>query len=357
MVYFFTKKISTHLLLALLLLVGCDVHQSTSYQPNKAHEEKVAVDADEEYVMVTTIVNFPMYVNHDQRAFIRWGKSRGVNTSILGPSEWDIQAQIATIEQVIGTRPTGLLINGTDPAIAGAINKAVEAGIPTVVYDSDVPQSKRHSFLGTDWYEMGRLMGDEIVRLTDGKGKIVYLGILGLTNMEDGYRGLMDVVDKYPKIEMLARYDDQANTEVAARLASDILAAHPDLTAFCAFTPMSGFGCAQTVKEAGKTGEVLVTTVNYEPELLKLLEEGAIQQLVCQKRELFTWYGAQFLYDMVHDTNPLSENDNKAGIANVPYSVNTGTFSITRENMDTFLQNPAAMLELPQELITLAYHE
>jgi len=114
MVYFFTKKISTHLLLALLLLVGCDVHQSTSYQPNKAHEEKVAVDADEEYVMVTTIVNFPMYVNHDQRAFIRWGKSRGVNTSILGPSEWDIQAQIATIEQVIGTRPTGLLINGTN---------------------------------------------------------------------------------------------------------------------------------------------------------------------------------------------------------------------------------------------------
>jgi len=318
--------------------------EQTSFQANP----------DEEYVMVTTIVNFPMYVNHDQVAFTRWGQSRGIKTSILGPSEWDIQAQIATIEQVIGTRPTGLLINGTDPAIAGAINQAVEAGIPTVVYDSDVPQSKRHCFLGTNWYEMGQLMGEEVVRLIDGKGKIVYLGILGLTNMEDGYRGLMDVIRQYPEIEMIGRYDDQANTEVAARLASDLLSAHPDLDAFCAFTPMSGFGCAQTVKEAGKVGTVKVTTVNYEPELLDMLEEGVIQQLVCQKRELFTWYGAQFLFDMVHDTNQLSTNDDRAGITNIPYSVNTGTFAITAKNLDAFRENPSAFLDLPHELLTLA---
>lgn len=357
MTYVFNKIVNALFLFSTLLLASCDPYKSADFPPDKAPSQLTNVNADEEYVMVTTIVNFPMYVNHDQQAFIRWGKSRGVKTSILGPSDWDIQAQIATIEQVIGTRPTGLLINGTDPAIAGAINKAVEAGIPTVVYDSDVPNSQRHSFLGTNWYEMGTLMGEEIVRLTGGRGKIVYLGILGLTNMEDGYRGLMDVLNSYPEIEMLGRYDDQANTEVAARLASDLLAAHPDLSAFCAFTPMSGFGCAQTVKEAGKAGKVLVTTVNYEPELLKLLEEGAIQQLVCQKRELFSWYGAQFLYDMVHDTNQLSANDDKAGIANVPNAVNTGTFALTHENIDAFLQNPAAMLDMPQELLTLINDE
>ncbi len=350
---FLYSKINQIIVLAILLLSGCGQDQVALDSQQKFPAKHQGVNIDEEYVMVTTIVNFPMYVNHDQVAFTRWGKQRGVKTAILGPSEWDIQAQIATIEQVIGTRPTGLLINGTDPAIAGAINKAVEAGIPTVVYDSDVPQSKRHSFLGTDWYEMGTLMGEEIVRLTGGEGKIVYMGILGLTNMEDGYRGLTDILKNYPGIELIGRYDDKANTEVAARLASDLLAAHPDLKAFCAFTPMSGFGCAQTVKEAGKKGEVLVTSVNYEPELLSLLEEGAIQQLVCQKRELFTWYGAQFLFDMVHDTNTLSANDDRAGIANVPYSVNTGTFAVTRENLDAFMDNPAAFTDLANEFVTL----
>jgi len=338
-------------------MLACTPPEEQETSEPLVQDQPPQADPDEEYVMVTTIVNFPMYVNHDQVAFQRWGESRGVRTSILGPSEWDIQAQISTIEQVIGTRPAGLLINGTDPAIASAINQAVEAGIPTVVYDSDVPMSKRHSFLGTNWYEMGTLMGEEIVELTGGTGKIAYLGILGLKNMEDGYRGLMDVLEDYPQIELIGKYDDQANTEIAARLASDLLSAHPDLAAFCAFTPMSGFGCAQTVKEAGKVGEVLVTTVNYEPELLTLLEEGVIQQLVCQKRELFTWYGAQFLFDMVHDTNMLSTNDDRAGITNIPYSVNTGTFALTRENMDAFARDPQAFLDLPYDLLATQSHE
>ena len=335
--HFFHFRTGISFLLLSLFLLSCDPEKGAKYREKQAAIDTVDVSSYEEYVMVTTIVNYPMYVNHDQVAFKRWGQQRGVETSILGPSEWDIQAQISAIEQVVGTRPTGLLINGTDPAIASAIDKAVEAGIPTVVYDSDIPLSKRHAFLGTDWYEMGTLMGKEVVKLIGGKGKIVYLGILGMTNMENGYRGLMDVIEQYPEIELIGKYDDQANAEVSAKIAADVLSANPDLAAFSAFTPMSGFGGAQTVKEAEKVGDVKVTTVNYEPELLTLMEEGVIQQLVCQKRELFTWYGAQFLYDMVHNTNQLSKNDRAVGIANIPHSVNTGTFAITPKNMQPFL--------------------
>ena len=337
-------KLYLNLYIILFILTNCDPEKGARF---RQQQQIIAVDPNEEYVMVTTIVNHPMYVNHDQEAFKRWGTLHGVKTSILGPSEWDVQAQIATIEQVIGTRPTGLLINGTDPAITEAINKAVEAGIPTVVYDSDIPQSKRHCFLGTDWYEMGTLMGEKMVELIGGKGKLVYLGILGLKNMEDGYRGLMDVIKDYPEIELIGKYDDKSNVETAARIASDVLSAHPDLAGFCAFTPMSGFGCAQTVKETGRVGDVKVTTVNYEPELLRLLDEGVIQQLVCQKRELFTWYGAQFLFDMVHQTNTLSKDDHAANIVPIPYSVNTGTFTVTQENMEVFFANKVAFLDLP----------
>src|SRR5690606_28711842 len=113
-------------------------------------------------------------------------------------ADWDVPAQINTLEEVIGTRPTGLLINGTDPALANAINNAVDLGIPTVVYDSDISDARHHAFLGTDWYEIGRLQGEEMVKLTGGKGKIAYMGILGLSNMEDGFRRLLDVLSRYP---------------------------------------------------------------------------------------------------------------------------------------------------------------
>lgn len=308
----------------------------------RAHIQKDNRSTDrivnEEYVMITTAVTMPMYVNHDQAAFKRWGKKMGVKVSILGPAEWDVPAQINTIEEVIGTRPTGLLINGTDPAIAQAINKAVAAGIPTVVYDSDIPNSDRHAFLGTDWYEIGKMQGEEMVRLINGKGKIAYMGILGLTNMEAGFQGLLDVVKKYPQIEVVGKYDDKANVEEAARITADVLAAHPDIAGFCGFDSNSGPGMALAVREASKVGKVKITTVDWEPEHLQLVRDGAIQLLAGQKRELFTWYGAQFLYDMVHQTNKLADNDREAGITNVPSIINTGLLRITKENVEQFVK-------------------
>ncbi|MEM9674051.1 MAG: substrate-binding domain-containing protein [Bacteroidota bacterium] len=325
------------ILISILTLIACDPEKGAKYREQQAANQAAEIDPNEEYVMVTTAVNMPLYVNHDQAAFKKWGQQRGVKTSILGPSEWDVQAQIATIEQVVGTRPTGLLINGTDPAIASAINKAVEAGIPTVVYDSDIPLSKRHAFLGTDWYEMGRLQGEAMVKLINGKGKVACMGILGMTNQEAGFQGLQDVLAEYPNIEFIGKYDDKANVEEAARITSDLISANPDLAGVCGFDANSGPGIGLAIKEAGKAGEIKVTTVDWEPEHLKLVQEGVIDLLVGQKRELFTWYGAQFLYDMVHQTNQLSGDDQAAGITNVPYHVNTGLLTITPENVDQFI--------------------
>lgn len=323
------------------MLVGCELppRQQEGESTKNAITTLQTTEAspDEEYVMITTAINMPMYVNHDQEAFKRWGKQMGVKVSVLGPAEWDVPAQIETIEQVIATKPTGLLINGTDPGIAGAINKAVEAGIPTVVYDSDIPNSKRHAFLGTDWYQIGQMQGEEMARLIGGKGKVAYMGILGLTNMEDGFRGLLDVFKKYPGIEVVGKYDDKANVELAAKITSDLLAAHPDLAGISGFDSNSGPGIALAIKEAGKVGEVKITTVDWEPEHLQLVQNGVIHMLAGQKRELFTWYGAQFLYDMAHRTNRLSGNDAQIGIANIPSAVNTGLLRITKENVGQFL--------------------
>ncbi|GAB3999178.1 sugar-binding protein [Spirosoma daeguense] len=326
------------LILSLLALSSCELppRQNTTRTALNTVTDSTTSSTDEEYVMVTTAVTMPMYIHHDQATFLRWGREKGVKTSILGPAEWDVPAQINVIEEVIGTRPTGLLINGTDPAIGPVIDKAVAAGIPTVVYDSDIPNSKRHAFLGTDWYEIGQMQGKEMVRLLGGKGKIAYMGILGLNSMEAGFRGLLDVVKKYPGIEVVGKFDDKSNVEEAARITSDLLSAHPDLAGLCGFDSNSGPGIGLAVKEAGRVGKVKVTTVDWEPEHLQLVREGVIQMLAGQKRELFTWYGAQFLYDMVHQTNKLSGNDAQAGIINVPTSVNTGLLRITKENVDAF---------------------
>lgn len=296
------------------------------------------VSPDEEYVMITTAVNLPLYVSHDQKAFLAWGEKNGVRTSVLGPSEWDVPAQIATIEQVIPGKPAGLLINGTDPGIAQAIKKAIDAGIPTVVYDSDIPNSGRHCFIGSDWYEMGRLQGERMAKIIGGKGKVACMGILGMKNMEVGFKGFEDALKKFPGIEFIGKYDDKANVETAAKITADLLTANPDLAGIGGFDSNSGPGIALSVKEAGKTGKIKITTVDAEPEHLALVKEGVIDYLVGQKRELFTWLGAQFLFDMRHKTLPLSADDARAGVIPVPQTVITGTIEIDKDNVDQFIK-------------------
>ena len=42
-----------------------------------------------------------------------------------------------------------------------------------------------------------------MVELIGGSGKVACLGILGLTNQEAGFHGLLDVLSKYPNIEFI----------------------------------------------------------------------------------------------------------------------------------------------------------
>lgn len=330
-----------------LLFPGCEPPPRTNLAPNNAStgSDKFItsdqVSPNEEYVMVTTAISLPLYVNHDQKAFKKWGEKNGVVVSVLGPSEWDVPSQIATIEQVIPSKPAGLLINGTDPGIAGAVQKAVAAGIPTVVYDSEIPHSARHCFIGSDWYEMGRLQGERMAKITGGKGKVACMGILGMENMEAGFRGFQDALKKFPGIQFLGKYDDKASVETAAKIAADLLAANPGLAGMAGFDSNSGPGMALSVKEAGKAGKIKLTTVDAEPEHLRLVKEGVIDYLVGQKRELFTWLGAQFLFDMRHKTLPLSANDARAGLVPIPRTVITGSIEIDKSNVDEFLPNTA----------------
>ncbi len=293
---------------------------------------------NEEYVMVTTASSLPLYVTHDQAAFLAWGKYHKVKVSIVGPSDWDIPGQVEAIEQVIASNPAGMLINGTDLGIATAINKAVAAGIPTVVYDSDIP-SNRDCFLGSDWYMMGQKQGEAIGKLANGKkGKVAVVGILGMSNQEAGFKGVEDALRKFPNLTFLGKFETHNTIEETSRVTSDLINTYKDLIAVAGFTSETGPGIGLSIKELNKKGIVYGTNVDATPILMNLVKDGVLQYLVAQKRETFVWYGAQFLFDKVHNLNAFPKQYLQNGIDAMPYSVNTGIVEVTPETIDKFLK-------------------
>jgi ABC-type sugar transport system substrate-binding protein len=295
--------------------------------------------ADEEYVWVSANAHLPLFVAHDHPALEVAAKELGVRAAITGPDAVDIPGLVAAVEQTAARRPAGMMVVGWDPAaLIPAINRAVESGVPVVCVDADVPGSKRLAFVGTDWYDLGAKQAEAMLRALGGRrGKVALLGLIEQAIDQQAFAGFRAVAEK-AGLTVMEPQQDKGNQAEAARVAAALLQAHADLVGIAGFDSESGPGMGQAIKEAGKGCRLVATCVEAQPQHLRLVKAGVLTACVGQKRGLFTYMGLKTLYDCVHSPLRFSADDRAAGIAPVAGNINTGTYLVTRENVDLFLR-------------------
>jgi ABC-type sugar transport system substrate-binding protein len=294
--------------------------------------------SDEEYVWVSANANLPLFVAHDHPALQEAGRELGVRVTIAGPNTVDIPGLVAAVEQVAARKPAGMMVVGWEPsALISPIDAAIAAGVPVVCVDSDVPASKRMAFIGTDWFDLGVRQAQAMVKaLGNKRGKVALLGLIEQEINQRAFTGFRSVAEKVG-LTCLPPQQDKGSIAEAARVTAGLLQAHPDLAGIAGFDSESGPGIGQAVKEANKNGQVVCTAVEAEPQHLQLVNEGALTAVVGQKRALFTYYGMRVLYDIVHAKVRFTGNDRALGVLPAPTTVNTGTFTVTRENVAALL--------------------
>jgi ABC-type sugar transport system substrate-binding protein len=292
----------------------------------------------EEYAWISANAHLPLFVAHDHPALFQIGKELGVRVTIAGPDTVDIPGLVAAVEQTAARKPAGMMVVGWDPsALIPAINHAVDSGVPVVCVDADVPGSKRLAFVGTDWHDLGIRQGEAMVRALQGRrGKVAMLGLIEQAIDRQAFAGFQSVA-RQAGLTVLEPQQDKGNQAEAARVAGALLQAHSDLIGMAGFDSESGPGMGQAIREAGKAGRIMATCVDAEEQHLRLLKEGVLTACIGQKRELFTYYGVKALHDVVHATLRLTADDRRAGTHPIPVNYNTGTFTVTRENVDLFL--------------------
>jgi ABC-type sugar transport system substrate-binding protein len=323
---------------AVPFLAGCEKAEAPAASALPGGQ-KTAVNPNEEYVWLSANANLPLFTAHDQPALRLAAQELGVKATVAGPSSVDIPGLIAAIEQTAARRPAGMMIIGWDPsALVPAINKAVEMGIPTITVDADVPRSRRVCFCGTDWNEIGVRQAEAMLQALNGRtGKIAMIGLVGMDNMERAFAGFRTTMTA-AGCTVLDQQHDKGNQAEAARVTAGLLSAHPDLAGIAGFDSESGPGLGQALREAGKAGKIVATSVEAEMPHLQLLQEGALTACVGQRRELFTYYGLRVLYDLNHTPVKISRDDKAAGISPVPVNINTGTYTATKANVQYFLK-------------------
>jgi ABC-type sugar transport system substrate-binding protein len=320
-------------------LTGCEQRENAAPATTTTPGTPRKSNPNEEYVWLSANANLPLFTAHDHPALRLAGEELGVKVTIAGPNSVDIPGLVAAVEQTAARKPAGMMVVGWDPsALVPAINAAVEAGIPVVCVDGDVPASKRYSFIGTDWYEIGIRQADAMVKALAGrKGKVALLGLIEQEIDQKAFAGFRSVAEKAGLICMEPQ-QDKGNTAEATRVAAGIVQGTPDLVGMAGFDSESGPGMAQAIKEAGKTGRIIATCVEAETPHLRYLKEGVLHACVGQKRELFTYLGVKALHDFNHAPIQFTNNDKAAGVFPIAANYNTGTYTVTAATVDLFLK-------------------
>ena len=180
-------------------------------------------------------------------------KEKGyIKDFIIQNGDNTVNAQIAQINSFILEGVDIICINAASPtALNSVIDKAVNAGIQVVAFDSTVTNEKAYT-MDYDFVKFGVDCGTYVAKALGGKGNVVMVrGVSGTTPDEQMAQGYEQVIKSNPDMNIVATVQGEASSTVAQEEFSKIL---PSLDKVDAVYNQGGdtFGIIQAFEQAGK---------------------------------------------------------------------------------------------------------
>lgn len=260
----------------------------------------------------------------------------GVNVQFTGATEADYVEETQVLEQVIAKNPAGILVTPANgDAMTDAINKAMDAGVPVVCFDSDSTKSNRYSYVGTNGYSAGATVAKEMAEAIGHKGSVAVVLFPGLQNQEDRAQGFEEyMAANEPDITVLERANGGQNENEAAAATASLITANPDIAGIFAVTAWTGLGAGQAIEEAGKTDSICCISFDTDEGVLDYIENGVLYGTCAQGTQQMGYWGLYFLYAINHETVIPGWADK--GIAPVPPTVDTGVSIVKKGFTDSY---------------------
>jgi ribose transport system substrate-binding protein len=276
------------------------------------------------FMVIPKAIDLPVF-NYAKIGAERQAKEFGdVDIIWSGPTSADQLKQKEILESAITQRVDGIAISTLNgDFLTGTINKAIDAGIPVITWDSDAPKSKRIAFYGVDDFAGGRVLGEEAVRLLGGKGKVAIITSLGATNLQRRLEGMKAALAKAPGIQIVEVFDIKEDTVRCAELIATGTNRYPDLAAWLSTGGWPVFTRnASAAIDPARTKLLAFDTIQPA---LDLLREGRVEVLIGQK--YFGWgsESVKLLYDIKHGKMPPAR------------VIDSGLDVVTRDNLDAYL--------------------
>ena len=145
----------------------------------------------------------------------------------------NIAGQVNLVNDMVVRKVAGILIAATDAkALAPAVDKAIDKGVPVITLDSGVNYDKPYAYIATDNIGAAKMAAKTMAELIGGKGKIGDIGITaGSQTGREREQGFLDGMKAHPDIKVLGVQYSGCDPAKALNIATDLMTANPDLAA------------------------------------------------------------------------------------------------------------------------------
>ncbi|MEX0153557.1 substrate-binding domain-containing protein [Microbacterium sp. LMI1-1-1.1] len=177
-------------------------------------------------------------------------------------------------------------ISGTN--LVQALAPVAAAGTPIVNIDQPIDAESAEAagvtpatYIGTDNEAAGGKAGDFVVGAVPAGSKVAVIGgISGDVTSAARVDGFTSAVDG--TLDIVQEDAADWKREIALTKATDIIAANPDIAAFFAANDDMGLGIVKAVENAGKTGQIVVVSVDGNQDALESVQSGGLSAKVAQ---------------------------------------------------------------------------
>ncbi|MBK7834111.1 MAG: substrate-binding domain-containing protein [Gemmatimonadetes bacterium] len=233
-------------------------------------------------------------------------KEHGVTVKIdwLTPPNEDGAVQSQRISEAVNSGANAILLSASDAAkVTGAVNEAVDRGVPVMTFDSDVPNSKRFSFYGGDDVKMGTQVMEELATQMGGKGKIAIIaGNQNAPNLQNRVKGVRETAAKYPGITIVDAFYHAETPQDAAAEVLRMKNAYPEVNGIVMIGGWALF--TRTLLTDLDPAKIKIVSVDGLPAQLAYVESGLAPVLFAQPTYSWGYVSVKTIFDHVYLKKP-----------------------------------------------------
>lgn len=223
----------------------------------------------------------------------------GVKIILKETSGYDVDRQLEEIDELLGEGITALgLLPLMDGRVAGKIDSIVDSGIPVVTINSDIEDSRRNIYVGTDFKKSGNLAAG-LMGLINPRARVLILtGSSKLLSHKLRIDGFYEKIEqRFPQISVIDTIECRNNNFTAYEGVKRAIEEHPEMDAlYITAEGIKGACEAVSLHPEREIRIICFDDVNYVKEYIK---EGKISATICQQpnrqgyeavKSMFSWF-------------------------------------------------------------------